>query len=338
MAQIRSAPRSATARPSSVSVFRPPRPAGPLPIVTVVSPPDSSTQGAGRGWPWLRTERAMPASTMPSSRLSPSSASPRMTGVTPARDASAAAAASAMAGVAIMRTSTGPAAGGRFSSPASSAAAAGGSTTPYCITIARTPARDGVPGTVSPLAMVPGSSPGTSLITSVTTRAGYAAAASRPPLMADRCLRTAFITPIGAPHASRDAFTACLSASVMPGPGSAARAEPPPEISASTRSSGPNPATSASSARAPASLFASGTGWLASITRICRVGAPWPYRVTTVPRRGHVRPRRLQRRRHRGRGLARPHHHAPPGPAWPADAPPAPPPDPPRARQPRTAR
>ncbi len=142
--------------------------------------------------------------------------------------------------------------------------------------MARTAAREGVPGTVSPLAMTAGSSPGTSLISRLTTRAGHAAAASRPPLMAERCLRTAFITPIGAPQASRAAFTACLSASVSPGPGSAARAEPPPETSASTRSSAPSPATSASSARAPASLFASGTGWLASITRIRRVGTAWP--------------------------------------------------------------
>ena len=54
-------------------------------------------------------------------------------------------------------------------------------------------------GTVGPLAMTAGSSPGTSLISSVTTRAGAQRAASRPPLIADRCLRTQFISSIAAP-------------------------------------------------------------------------------------------------------------------------------------------
>ena len=44
--------------------------------------------------------------------------------------------------------------------------------------------------------MMAGSSPGTSLIVSVTTFAGPQAAASRPPLMRDRCLRTQFISPM----------------------------------------------------------------------------------------------------------------------------------------------
>jgi hypothetical protein len=52
-------------------------------------------------------------------------------------------------------------------------------------------------GTVGPLAMTDGSSPGTSLMVSVTTRAGAQAAARRPPLMRDRCLRTQFISPMG---------------------------------------------------------------------------------------------------------------------------------------------
>ena len=57
-------------------------------------------------------------------------------------------------------------------------------------------------GTVGPLAMTSGASPGTSLISSVTTRAGAHGAASRPPLIADRCLRTQFISSIAAPLAS----------------------------------------------------------------------------------------------------------------------------------------
>ena len=57
-------------------------------------------------------------------------------------------------------------------------------------------------GTVGPDAMAEGSSPGTSEISSVTTLAGAAAAASRPPLMADKCLRTQFISSMRAPSAA----------------------------------------------------------------------------------------------------------------------------------------
>ena len=78
--------------------------------------------------------------------------------------------------------------------------------------------------------MTAGSSPGTSEIARVTTAAGAAAAASRPPLIADRCLRTVLISPIVAPERSSARVTACLSASVRPGAGNASSAEPPPEI------------------------------------------------------------------------------------------------------------
>ena len=88
-----------------------------------------------------------------------------------------------------------PTGGGKLSSLASKAAAAGGKATPYCAIKVRTAARLGAPATVGPLAITAGSSPGTSEITSVTTRAGAAAAANRPALMPERCLRTAFITP-----------------------------------------------------------------------------------------------------------------------------------------------
>jgi hypothetical protein len=53
--------------------------------------------------------------------------------------------------------------------------------------------------TVGPEAITAGSSPGTSEIARVSTRAGQAAAASRPPLIAERCLRTQFISPMLAP-------------------------------------------------------------------------------------------------------------------------------------------
>ena len=70
--------------------------------MTVVSPPDSRTTGGGAGWPRSAAWRAMPAMTLPTSRASPSSASPRMSGVTPACRATSAAASSDSCGVAIM--------------------------------------------------------------------------------------------------------------------------------------------------------------------------------------------------------------------------------------------
>ncbi len=151
-----------------------------------------------------------------------------------------------------------------------------GRSSPNRATSARASAKLVASGTVGPEAITAGSSPGTSLIASVTTRAGEAAAASRPPLIAERCFRTAFISVIVAPLASSARFTACLSASVSPSAGKASSADPPPEISASTRSSGPRPRTRSSSRRAPRSLLASGTGWDASITSIRRVGTAWP--------------------------------------------------------------
>ena len=77
------APFSAIASASRNSTLRPPR---PLPrTVTVVSPPESSTQGGGSGWPCWTTESAIPAMSLPTSRASPSSASPSISGATPFR-------------------------------------------------------------------------------------------------------------------------------------------------------------------------------------------------------------------------------------------------------------
>ena len=123
---------------------------------------------------------------------------------------------------------------------------------------------------------MPGSSPGTSLIAKVSIRAGRAAAASLPPLIAERCLRTTFISPIGAPEASSARLIARLSSSVSPGAGSAISAEPPPEISAITRSSAVRSLTVSSMRRAAISLLASGTGWLLDSTVIRCVGTSWP--------------------------------------------------------------
>ncbi len=125
--------------------------------------------------------------------------------------------------------------------------------------------------------MTEGSSPGTSEISSASTGAGDAASARRPPLIAERCLRTQFISPIAAPLRSSAWLIACLSPSVTPGAGSASSAEPPPEIRHSSRSSAVSPEARARMRRAAVSPAASGTGCAASTTSIRRVGASrWP--------------------------------------------------------------
>ena len=127
---------------------------------------------------------------------------------------------------------------------------------------------------VGPEATSAGLSPGMSETTSDTTLAGEAAAASRPPLIVETCLRSVFIAEIGAPEASSASLTAISSASVRPGGGDGSSAEPPPEISAMTRSSAVRPATCSSSVRDAASPAASGTGCAASMTRMRWHGAP----------------------------------------------------------------
>ena len=83
--------------------MRPPRPRPRK--VTVVSPPETRTQGGAAGWPWRAHWRAIPAITRPTTAASPSMASPRINGVTPASRASAAAASRAACGVATSRVS-----------------------------------------------------------------------------------------------------------------------------------------------------------------------------------------------------------------------------------------
>ena len=63
-----------------------------------------------------------------------------------------------------------------------------------------------------------------------------AAAASLPPLIADRCLRTVLSSSIVAPPLSSRRTVSCLSSSVMPSAGSAISAEAPPESSTTSRS------------------------------------------------------------------------------------------------------
>ena len=142
--------------------------------------------------------------------------------------------------------------------------------------------------------------------------AGNAAAASRPPLTADRCLRTRFIVPIGAPDRSSAVLIACLSAKVIPGAGSASSDEPPPEINASTRSSAPRPDTRSRIRRARCWPAASGTGCAACTTSTCEAGH-------RVPVTGHHQPGQravpglLDGLRHPGRRLAGADHDDPPG-------------------------
>ena len=76
-------------------------------------------------------------------------------------------------------------------------------------------------------------------LASVTTRAGCACAASRPPLMRERCLRTVLISPIAAPDLRSARVTACFSASARPAAGAIQLADAPPEMSTSTRSPAP---------------------------------------------------------------------------------------------------
>ena len=132
-------------------------------------------------------------------------------------------------------------------------------------------------GSVGPEAITDGSSPGTSEMSRVSMRAGRQASARRPPLIAERCFRTQLISPIVAPEFSSSRDSARLSSSVMPSPGSASGAEPPPEIRQRTRSSAVRPATvSVSRRRAASRPAASGTGCAASTISMCLQGTACP--------------------------------------------------------------
>ena len=121
-----------------------------------------------------------------------------------------------------------------------------------------------------------GLSPGTSEISSVTTRAGWQAAARRPPLMAERWRRIQFISLMVAPDDNRARLTSCLCSRVKPSSGKGSKAEPPPEIRHSTMSSAERPDTSSIIRRAPSRPAASGTGWAASTMVMRRQGTAKP--------------------------------------------------------------
>ncbi len=159
--------------------------------------------------------------------------------------------------------------------------------------------------------MTAGSSPGTSEIASVSTGAGQAASASRPPLIADRCLRTQLISPMLAPERSSAAVSARFSASVMPAAGAASRAEPPPEISASTRSCCGQPRNFAQNARRRrlARRIRHRVRRLDDLDALARHAVAVAGDDQAVER---PRPMILDRPRHRRRGLAGADHDQPP--------------------------
>ncbi len=92
-------------------------------------------------------------------------------------------------------------------------------------------------GQVGPEAITPRSSPATSeIIREMTVHDLSTCRSSWPPLTADRCLRTAFISCMVAPERRSWSVIFCLSSSDTPWAGSGIRAEPPPEIRTNTMS------------------------------------------------------------------------------------------------------
>ena len=137
-----------------------------------------------------------------------------------------------------------------------------------------------------PEAMVSSRSPTTSDRIRLSEWAGYISAAMRPPLSADRCLRTQFNSPMVAPAASNRRVVSCLSARLTPSAGAASSAEPPPDTTLISNVSAVARRHSAASARPAAALSASGTGCPASSRRMRRSPPPlltWPRLVTATP-------------------------------------------------------
>ncbi len=96
-----------------------------------------------------------------------------------------------------------------------------------------------------------------------------AAAARRPPLTADRCLRIVLSAVMSAPPFS-SAFTATrLSSSVRSPAGTAISADAPPESSTTSVSPGSVRRATSSARRPAATLRSSGSGWLDGIHSSC---------------------------------------------------------------------
>jgi len=99
-------------------------------------------------------------------------------------------------------------------------------------------------------------------------------AASHPPWICDKCLRRMFTSAIGAPQWSSIPVIALKSSIGTPSTASASRLEPPPDTSASRRSSSVNCLAAARMRLAACTPAASGNGWPASTTVISPVGRP----------------------------------------------------------------
>ena len=159
--------------------------------------------------------------------------------------------------------------------------------------------------TVGPEAMTAGSSPGTSEIDQrddPRRRGGRG-----EPAALDRGEMLAHAVHLGdrrARCAAARALTACLSASVRPGAGSASSAEPPPEIRQSTRSSAVRPCDHRQDALAPRPApAASGTGWRGLDDLDPPAGHAMAVAGDDQPGQ-RARPVILDRARHGGGGLA----------------------------------
>ena len=95
---------------------------------------------------------------------------------------------------------------------------------------------------------------------SESTAAGYASAASQPPLMLDRCFLTVFISLILAPELSSRRVVYCFISSVIGCAGNGSNAEAPPEMTQMIKSSSVAEATIPAIVRAPSTPASSGTG------------------------------------------------------------------------------
>ena len=140
-------------------------------------------------------------------------------------------------------------------------------------------------GTVGPDPMTLGSSPTTSEMANVRQAPG-AAAASHPPLLAERCFLTVFSSWMSAPARRRCRVVFCLSASVRPSAGTAISAEAPPDSRTSSVSSEPSEAATCSARRPACSLPAVGIGWPPTIISNGAANcAPASATLTTRPAR-----------------------------------------------------
>ncbi len=258
---------SAAARASSW--LRPPLPSPR--IVTVVSPPATRQAGGESGQPWRAIPLPIPAKTFATSRASPSMnvESNRLS-----KPSSRALATAARAAISLLPTTTvctcakteSSVLGVSGISPASPArrrAPTEGGALLNRLYFARTcqaSAKVLVSGTVGPEAMTSSGLPTTSDSMRETTVAGWASRANWPPLRAERCLRTALISPMAAPQRSSAPVMACLSARETSSAGRGISAEPPPEMTTRAKSRGVRPDRVSTMRAAPAFPASSGVG------------------------------------------------------------------------------